>query len=480
MATKGLPIISGAADVRSATRRPHRPPDGRLSVYLETYGCQMNVADTELMGGILREAGYAAVADPAQADVILVNTCAVREHAEERVFGRLGELTRFKYVRPWLVLGVTGCMAEHLRERIPARARAVDLVVGPDAYRHLPALIATQADEALLDVRFDRRENYLGVDPARREEVTAWVTIMRGCDRFCSFCIVPYVRGREKCVPPEEILRQVRGLADEGYREVCLLGQTVNSYRFDGTDFADLLRMVAAVDGIERVRFTSPHPAEFDEKMIAAMAEVPEVCPYVHLPLQSGADGVLARMRRDHTVDQYLRLVDDLRRAIPDLAMSTDVVVGFCGETEDEFQATCRLMESVRYDFAYMFRYSPREGTAAHRTMADDVPDEEKGRRLQMIIDLQERISAERHADRIGRTEQVLVIGPARKSPGHVLGRTPGFKATVIPGEWRPNAIVEARITGANPHTLFGQAIRLVAPPRARTAQPDSMNPAEA
>ena len=464
-----LPVITpsgaqrGPNAVQAAQTAGAQATTDGMRVYVETYGCQMNVADTELIEGILQGAGYRTVGEPGEADIILVNTCAVREHAEERVFGRLGELTRYKHRNPSLVLGVAGCMAEHLREAIPARASAVDLVVGPDAYRRLPELIAAHVREEhpadpTLDVRLDRQENYLGINPVRGESATGWVTIMRGCDRFCTFCVVPYTRGREKSVPPDEILRQVRGLAENSYREVCLLGQTVNSYRHGETDFADLLRRVSAVDGIERVRFTSPHPADFTPKLVATMGEVPEICPYVHLPVQSGSDAILARMRRDYTIEHYLRIVEDLRRAIPECALSTDIIVGFSGETEEDYERTYRLMEEVRFDFAFMFKYSAREGTAAARSLPDDVPEEEKGRRLQAIIRLQERISAERFGACVGQVVEVLVEGPAKKSPGHIFGRTRDFKGVIAPGSWLRNTLLRVRITGSSPHTLFGVA----------------------
>lgn len=459
---KTLPTVAHDGIAVDSERRPDQETVGRPRVYLETYGCQMNVADSELMEGILRDAGFGTADDPAHADVILVNTCAVRERAEERVFGRIGELTQYKHANPHVVLGVTGCMAEHLREGIPKRARVVDIVIGPDAYRNLPRLIedhigrTSRRHRASLDVRLDKNENYIGLDPSRRESSTGWVTIMRGCDRFCTFCIVPYTRGREKCVSPDEIIRQVRDLAGIGYREVTLLGQTVNSYRYDETDFADLLRLVASVDGVDRVRFTSPHPAEFTEKVIEVMAETPEVCPYVHLPVQSGDDEMLLRMQRDYTVDEYRRIVDNLRESIPNLALSTDIIVGFCGETEEQFERTYRLMTEIQFDFAFMFKYSAREGTVAARTLQDDVSEEDKGRRLRMIIDQQEAISERIFAGQVGSVVDVLIEGPAKKSEEHSYGRAADFKAVVVRGEYPRNAMVQTRIQRATAHTLFG------------------------
>ncbi|MSR82492.1 MAG: MiaB/RimO family radical SAM methylthiotransferase, partial [Candidatus Latescibacteria bacterium] len=309
-------------------------------VYIETYGCQMNVADSELIASILRQAGYQIIPTPEEAEVILLNTCAVREHAEERVIGRASQLSGLRAHKPKLTLGILGCMAQHLAETLPQRAPFVDLVMGPDSYRRLPQILAETSEETLLDVRLDREEDYLGIDPIRRQGVNAWVTIMRGCDRFCTFCIVPFVRGRERSVSAEEILRQVRLLAAEGYQEVTLLGQTVNSYSDGHTDFAGLLRAVGQVEGLKRLRFTSPHPADFTIDVIDALAEVPQICPSFHLPLQSGSDAQLERMRRGYTVSQYRALVEELRRRLPGVALTTDLIAGFCGESESDFQQT--------------------------------------------------------------------------------------------------------------------------------------------
>ena len=327
-----------------------------------------------MVARILNEAGFTITESAEKADIILLNTCAVREHAEERVIGRVSQLNGLRAQRPNLTLGILGCMAQHLSETLPVRAPFVDLVMGPDSYRRLPDLLAQSSDDALLDVRLDRSENYIGVTPVRREGTNAWVTIIRGCDKFCTFCIVPFVRGRERSIAADEIVRQVQLVAQEGFREVTLLGQTVNSYREDGCDFADLLRRVAAVDGIERLRFTSPYPVDFSDRVIEAMAELDEVCPYLHLPVQSGSDAQLSAMRRGYSIGEYRTLVKKLRRAMPDLALSTDIIAGFCGETEQDFRQTCELMEEVRFDSAFMFKYSEREGTLAAKKMPDDVP----------------------------------------------------------------------------------------------------------
>ena len=393
----------------------------------------MNVSDTELVATILGEAGYRVCERPEQADVILINTCAVREHAEERVIGRASQLSGLRAQRAGLTLGILGCMAQHLSKSLPRRAPFVDLVVGPDSYQRLPEILAQTSDETLLDVRLNRSENYTGLDPARSSGTNAWVTIIRGCDKFCTFCIVPYVRGRERSLEAAEVLRHVRRIASEGFRQVTLLGQTVNSYRDDdGVDFAALLRSVAAVDGIDRVRFTSPYPVDFDDRTIEAMATVPQICPSLHLPVQSASDRVLGLMKRGYTISQYRDLVGRLREAVPGLALTTDIIVGFCSETDAEFEVTCNLMEEFRYDSAFMFKYSERPGTAAHRGIPDDVPEEVKGERLREVIRLQERISGEINEAAVGSDVEVLVEGGGGGGGGGRANevRIRGFPAT--------------------------------------------------
>lgn len=431
-------------------------------VYIETYGCQMNVADSELIASILRQAGYQIIPTPEEAEVILLNTCAVREHAEERVIGRASQLSGLRAHKPKLTLGILGCMAQHLAETLPQRAPFVDLVMGPDSYRRLPQILAETSEETLLDVRLDREEDYLGIDPIRRQGVNAWVTIMRGCDRFCTFCIVPFVRGRERSVSAEEILRQVRLLAAEGYQEVTLLGQTVNSYSDGHTDFAGLLRAVGQVEGLKRLRFTSPHPADFTIDVIDALAEVPQICPSFHLPLQSGSDAQLERMRRGYTVSQYRALVEELRRRLPGVALTTDLIAGFCGESESDFQQTLDLVGELRFDAAFMFKYSPREGTFAHKKMADDVPEAVKTERLERIIALQEGISWEINQQQVGQTTEVLVEGLSKRQNSHAptyYGRIPQGKTVVFPQEAPANSLVQVHIERATSHTLFGDLV---------------------
>jgi tRNA-2-methylthio-N6-dimethylallyladenosine synthase len=439
---------------------PVAPVMGR-KVYIETYGCQMNVSDTELMHGVLMQAGYGLAFGPEDADIIVLNTCAIREHAEERVIGRLSQLSGLKHKRPDLVMGVSGCMAKHLSETLVAKAPYVDLVVGPDSYRRLPALIAEATGDSAHDVRLNRAEDYAGLDPLRKDGTNAWITIMRGCDKFCTFCIVPYVRGRERSVLASEIVRQAQIAADEGFREVTLLGQTVNSYRDGDCDFADLLCKIARIDGIRRIRFTSPHPSDFDEKLIATIASEPKVCRFVHLPVQSGSQAVLAAMKRSYTAEAYLKLVDDLRSAMPGLCLSTDIIVGFPGESEEDFEATLNLMRHVRYDSAFMFKYSAREGTAAHRDMPDTVSEAEKVRRLEAVITLQNETSEDINRGYVGRVEEVLVQGDARKGDGLATGKTDGFKTVVFPRQnAQDNTFVNVEIVATTLRTLMGKIVR--------------------
>jgi tRNA-2-methylthio-N6-dimethylallyladenosine synthase len=436
-------------------------------IYLETYGCQMNVADSELMLGQLRASGYARVESAAEADVILVNTCAIREHAEQRIYGRLGELGRHKLRRPGVVLGVAGCMAQHLRQRLMERVPQVDLVVGPDGYRDLPSLILQAREEPTLAVRLSRDETYGDLVPARADGVRAWVSIMRGCDKFCSFCIVPFVRGRERSLPAVEVIRQVEHAAAEGFQEVVLLGQTVNAYRDGDTDFAELLRRVDAVPGIERIRFTSPHPADMTDRAVEAVGTCRKVCPQVHLPLQSGSNAVLERMRRLYTIETYEALVAKLRAAVPGLSLTTDIIVGFPEEAAEDFEATRAAMERVGFDGAFLFKYSPRPG-ARSAEWPDSVDDAEKTRRITILIEEQKRRSLEWNAATVGREVEVLVEGPAKRAPDQWFGKTAHFKTAVFPHRReRVGDRITMRVAAASPYTLFGEGV----PAGARVAE---------
>lgn len=443
-------------------------PPGAKRLYVETYGCQMNVADTDLIGGILAGAGYYKTATAEGADVVLINTCAVREKAEERVVARAAELGALKKRNPKLVLGIVGCMAEHLKAGLTERAPAVDVIAGPDSYRRMPEMLlqaqarSAGADEegaaaVVIDVKLDKAETYEGINvTGEADGISAMVTIQRGCDKFCTFCVVPFTRGRERGAPPREILAQVRQLVARGYQEVTLLGQTVNSYQWEDVTFAQLLRAVAQIEGLARVRFTSPYPVDFTDDVIAAIADEPKICKYVHLPVQSGSDEVLARMKRGYTVADYLAIVEKLRAAAPGIAFSTDILTGFCGETEDDHQATLALMERVRFDSAFMFAYSERDLTFAAKKLSDDIPESVKKRRLAEIVAVQERISAEVFAAHVGRRERVLVIGPSKRRADQMMGRTDGFKTVILPpGLGQPGAFVDVTIARATMATLF-------------------------
>src|SRR5688572_1661416 len=428
-------------------------------IYIETYGCQMNVADSELMLGQLRSAGFTRVEQPAQADVILVNTCAIREHAEQRVYGRLGELSRYKVRKPGVVLGVAGCMAQHLKGKLLEKVPQVDLVIGPDGYRHLPELVDQAREEPTLAVRLSRDETYGDLAPARADGVRAWVSIMRGCDKFCAFCIVPYVRGRERSLPVDEVIRQVEHAAAEGFKEIVFLGQTVNAYRDGDVDFAELLRRADRVPGIERIRFTSPHPADMTDRAVDAIAGCAKVMPHVHLPMQSASNAVLERMRRIYTIEQYEALVAKLRAAVPKLALTTDVIVGFPGETAEDFEATRDAMRRIRYDSAFLFQYSPRPG-ARSAAWEDDVPHPEKARRITVLIEDQKQVSLERNAEAVGSEVDVLVEGPSKKNSDHWFGKTEQFKTAVFHhGDERVGDRLRMRVAAASPYTLFGEGV---------------------
>ncbi|HXI65084.1 MAG TPA: tRNA (N6-isopentenyl adenosine(37)-C2)-methylthiotransferase MiaB [Gemmatimonadales bacterium] len=426
-------------------------------VYIETYGCQMNVSDSELMLGVLAREGYSAAAEPSEADVVLVNTCAVRDHAEQKVLSRLGELKQVK--RPGSVLGVVGCMAQRLGPRLLERVPQVDLVVGPDGYRGLPELIArARGGERAADTTFKNWEHYEDVPPVRETATSAYVTVQRGCDYRCTFCIVPMTRGPERSRKLTDVVREVTDLARTGTTEVTLLGQTVNSY-YDGThDFAELLRAVGAVESIRRVRFTSPYPTDFTDGVVRAMAETPPVCEHVHLPVQSGSSRVLKRMLRRYDRDRYLGVVAALRAAVPGIALTTDIIVGFPGETEEDFSETLSLVEQVGFDDAYTFKYSPRDGTPATR-LKDAVPDDVAGERLERLIALVRRLARQKNVGLVGTTHEVLVEGRAKRGE-FLQGRTRTNKVALLAG--RDSWIGEyrsVRLTGTTGSTFTAQPL---------------------
>jgi tRNA-2-methylthio-N6-dimethylallyladenosine synthase len=428
-------------------------------LYVETYGCQMNVADSELIARVLGSDGYVPTTDPADADVLLVNTCAVRDHAEQRVLGRMGELQRFK--RPGGVLGVVGCMAQRLGPRLLERVPQVDLVVGPDGYRGLPELIArARAGERAADVAFRGWEHYEDAPPVADAPVSAFVTVQRGCDYRCTFCVVPMTRGPERSRKLADVVRDVAALAARGTTEVTLLGQTVNSYRDGDRDFGDLLRAVGAVAGVRRLRFTSPYPTDFTAPVLAAMAATPAVCEHVHLPLQSGSSRVLKRMLRRYTRERYLEVVAALRAAVPGIALTTDIIVGFPGETEDDFAETLSLVEAVGFDDAYTFKYSAREGTPATRLPPTDaVPDAIAGERLQRLIAVVRGVARRRNVALVGSTHEVLVEGPAKR--GNLLQtRTRTNKVALVdgPASW-VGTYRHVRFTGTTGSTFTARPL---------------------
>ena len=432
-------------------------------IYIETYGCQMNVADSELMLGTLRAAGYDRVERPGEADVILVNTCAIREHAEQRIYGRIGELSRYKVRRPGVVLGVAGCMAQHLKSKLMERAPQVDLVIGPDGYRDLPDLVAQAREEPTLAVRLSRIETYGDLAPARADGVRAWVSIMRGCDKFCTFCIVPYVRGRERSLPADEVIRQVEHAAAEGFKEIVFLGQTVNAYKEGDTDFAGLLRRANAVDGIERIRFTTSHPLEFREPLVEAYRDLPKLANHLHLPVQSGSDRVLSLMKRKHTILEYKQKIRRLREVRPDISISSDFIVGFPGETADDFAATLELVADVGFDQSFSFIYSRRPGTPA-ASLPDEVPDDEKHARLERLQALLNENSAAISRRMLGSVQRVLVERPSKKDVRQLAGRTENNRWVNFDGPTRLiNGFADVLITEALRNSLRG---RLVEPAR--------------
>ena len=456
----------------------------RKKAYIETYGCQMNVSDSELMKGILAAQGYTAADSPEEADVILVNTCAIRDHAEQRVFGRVGELFRLKRDRPDLVIGVTGCMAQRLGPQLLEKAPYVELVMGPDSYRQLPQVlgnlrpnqdatssaparrslpvITVKASEvpntgvALVD--FQAEENYEDIRVERTSGVSAWVPVQRGCNYRCTYCIVPYTRGPEKNRDPQHLLNEVREIAEQGIPEVVLLGQTVNSYEHGDWNFSRLLRAVARVDGIKRVRFTSPHPNDFTPDLVEVMAEEPNVCKQLHLPVQSGSNRTLKRMLRRYTVESYLEKMEMVRNAIPHIALSTDIIVAFPGETEEEYQATLDLMRHVRYDDAYLYKYSLRDGTPATRLPREEfIPDDVAQQRLEQLIVLHRSIQAEINRASLGKVEEVLVERVA-KSAGDVLGRTDSNKVVAFAGDASMiGSFVDVTLTATTGATFAGE-----------------------
>ena len=433
-------------------------------VHIETFGCQMNESDSELVRSMLKQEGFAFTLDRERADVVLVNTCAIRENAHNKIYTHLSELKELKQQRP-LVVGVLGCMAQNLKSELAEKEPLIDVLAGPDAYRQLPMLLSNAI--AAQEQGFSKKgfaldlseyETYEGVLPDRDNGVNAWITIMRGCDNFCSFCVVPYTRGRERSRDPEAILAEARDAA-RGFFQITLLGQNVNSYRHGDWDFARLISAVADTTGILRVRFTSPHPKDFPPALIDAIAAHPRICKHIHLPLQSGSDRILDRMGRTYSAGEYLALVQDIRQAIPNIVLTTDIICGFCSETNEDFQHTQRVVEQARLDSAFIFKYSERKNTIAARKYPDDVPDPVKGARVATLVDIQRQITLERNREYIGKTVEILIERDATRSSTQGMGKTDGNITVVWDKDatlFTPGTLITKHIVNASAATLYG------------------------
>lgn len=429
-------------------------------VYIETYGCQMNFADSEVVGAILRDAGHTLAESLEGADFVLINTCAIRDNAEQRVRHRVRELRAQQGRNKRLRIGILGCMAERLQSRLMAEEDNVSFVCGPDAYRSLPQLLAqVREGQRGAEVELSTTETYADIEPVRlgSNGISAYISIMRGCQNYCSYCVVPYTRGRERSRDPQTIVAEARGLFEKGYNEVTLLGQNVNSYRSGDVGFPELMAMVAEVSPLLRVRFATSHPKDLSDSLIEVMAKYPNICRCIHLPVQSGSNVMLKRMNRKYTVEWYLDRVDAIRRLMPDCSITTDVIAGFCGETLEDHEATLELFRKVRYDYAYMFKYSQREGTYAAKHLPDDIADEEKTRRLNEIIALQGQIALENNRKEVGREYEVLVEGESHRSKEQLFGRNSQNKVLVFDrGDAQPGTYRRVKVTDCTAATLIG------------------------
>ncbi|MDR9487656.1 tRNA (N6-isopentenyl adenosine(37)-C2)-methylthiotransferase MiaB [Salibacter sp.] len=449
---------------------------GNKKLYLESYGCQMNFSDSEVVASILSKEGYETVSQSSEADVVLLNTCSIRDNAEQRVRTRLKQFKNAKKERPNLVVGVLGCMAERLKKKLLDQEKLVDLVAGPDAYRDLPGLISeVEGGQKAVNVLLSREETYADISPVRLDKngVTAFISIMRGCDNMCSFCVVPFTRGRERSRDPQSIVQEAKELYDNGYREVTLLGQNVDSYRWNMSskgrikdeskptvNFAELLEMVAQVAPDLRIRFSTSHPKDMTDDVLHAMAKYDNICKYIHLPVQSGNTEMLKKMNRGYSREWYMNRIEAIHRIIPGCAISTDIITGFCGETDEQHNETISLMKEVKYDFAYMFKYSERPRTLAERKYEDDVPDEVKKARLQEIIQLQQQHSAESNKRQLGKTFEVLIEGVSKKSDDDLCGRNTHNTMVVFPkGDYQKGQYVKVKVTDCTSATLLGEVV---------------------
>jgi tRNA-2-methylthio-N6-dimethylallyladenosine synthase len=426
----------------------------------------MNFADTELVMGILNNQGYEIAKNIDDANVILLNTCSIRDNAEQKIYNRLEHLKPYKRNNKGVVVGILGCMAERLRISLIEEKKIVDLVVGPDEYRRLPEFIDSAfGGEKGIGVKLSRTETYDDIIPYREDNLSAWISVMRGCDKFCTYCVVPYTRGRERSRSLESIVSEVKQLSERGFREITLLGQNVNSYSDQEKDFADLLAASASVDGSIRIRFTTSHPQDLSEKLLQVISGHSNICNYIHLPLQSGSNRVLDLMNRTYTIEHYLNLIKLARNIIPSVSFSTDIIAGFPTETDEDHLMTLKIMEEVGYDGAYMFKYSPREGTKAY-SMKDNVPEEIKAQRLNEIIELQQKISYEINQKIIGKEEIILIEGNSKKSDDFLAGRTDSNKIVIIPrsDDIAIGDYVKVKINNATSATLFADFIELINP----------------
>ncbi len=429
---------------------------------METYGCQMNFSDSQIVGSIMTDHDFELTDNVADADLIFINTCSIRDHAEQRIRARLKEFKKYKKNRPDLKVGLLGCMAERLKEQLLEQEQSVDIIVGPDAYRDLPRLLnIAETGQKAINVLLSLDETYADINPIHTKGISSFISIMRGCENFCSYCVVPYTRGRERSRDPETIIDEARRLFDDGIREVTLLGQNVNSYKSDnGTGFAKLLKDVAMVDPLLRVRFATSHPKDLSDELIETIAKYPNICNSIHLPVQSGSNNMLKKMNRKYTREWYLGRIEAIKKLIPDCALSTDIIAGFSGETEEDHLETLSLMKHVGYDYAFMFKYSERPNTLAAKKHTDDVPEEIKGRRLQGIIDLQQELSHKSNLKDIGKEFEVLVENVSKKSQKELSGRNSGNKVVVFPStERKPGDYIKVRVTSCTPATLIGEIV---------------------
>ena len=430
--------------------------------FIETYGCQMNVADSELVESLLQNEGYAKASQIDQADAIFVNTCAIREHAEQKVHSQLGRYDLIKKEKPDTIIGVLGCMAQSLKHDLLENRPYVDIILGPDSYRRLPELLnrKTKDTNSLVDTTLSRFEVYDDLFPSRNEGINAWISIMRGCDKFCTFCIVPFTRGRERSRPIEGIVAEATQAVQDGFSEITLLGQNVNSYRHEGQEFHHLLAEVAQVPGLKRIRYTSPHPQDMTDELLETMLRFDTICNYVHLPLQAGNDRILKRMNRTYTKAHFLKLAQRIREWLPGVGISTDIIVGFPGETEMEFNETLSVMKEIKFDSAFNFKYSPRRGTKASE-YDDQIAEEVKQDRLARVIELQKKHTLERNLELVGTTQTVLVEKESKRSPQQWAGRTDSNKWVIFDKEdAQIRDMISIQIRAAKGITLHGQMVK--------------------